>query len=108
MTYDEYQMYGESVIQAEFSDQPCQCVKVHSPTPLAVELHHIYPQAEQRKKHGKVVDRELVPLCDIAHKNIHTLLPRLIRGERVSLGNRYQNSILQEGARRIQSGLSVG
>lgn len=99
--------YSEPVIGAPFEERPCPCVKQHSPTPIRVELHHIYPQAEQKKVHGKLVDKETVPLCDTGHANVHTALTDRLKGKPRTLRNKYQQWVADEGFNRIQRGLGA-
>lgn len=91
------------VVKAPFEDLPCQCVKHHIPKPLEIEKHHFFPQHLQRRRYGKVVDHETVNLCDVAHKNVHIALAKRLKGEPFRLWNRYQESIVEEGLRRIRA-----
>lgn len=93
-------MSEPAVVKAPFEDAPCQCVRRHSPVPLEIEKHHVYPQGMQVKRHGKVIDKETVPLCDVAHKNVHIALTKRLRGEPFRLWNRYQESIVEAGLGR--------
>lgn len=95
---------GNVAATAFFDDFPCACVRHHTPKPTSVELHHPYPQYAQKARYGKVVDDRTVPLCPTAHTNVHDGLRRLLRGEEYRLGNRYLQSIAEEGHRRISEG----
>lgn len=87
-----------------FEAAPCQCVGSHSPLSKGIELHHPYPQGEQKKRYGKVVDNRTVALCPTAHGNVHLALAARLKGKDFRLGNRYQESIVAEGLRRIREG----
>ena len=95
---------GEVSIFLDFGEAPCECVKRHSPLPLRVEKHHIYPQAEQKKRHGKLVDKTTVPLCDVAHANVHVAIDKRMRGEEYRLRNAYQQEIADAGMEKIRKG----
>ena len=97
-------MYKRQAYTASFAEQPCQCVKNHSPKPLAVELHHRWPQADQIARFGHLVDPERVPLCDTAHKNVHTAIDKWLRGQPCDLPNKYQRKLAQFGYQRIADG----
>ena len=85
-----------------FEERLCRCVKAHSPKPLVVEEHHLYPQSLQRRRHGKLVDRQTVTLCSSGHRNVHKALdPFAEGGELGELRNRYLQGVVEEGARRI-------
>lgn len=86
-----------------FEASPCPCVNRHSPRPRNVDLHHVYPQGEQKLKHGSVIDRETVPLCKSGHDAVHYAITRLLGGQKVWLGNSYLQEVAEEGVRRIQS-----
>ena len=92
------------VINAPFEAEPCRCVKNHVPRPTSVEMHHPWPQYDQIKKHKRVVDDRTVPLCGVAHNNVHEAIRRRLRGEDFRLGNRYQQALAEEGERRIREG----
>ena len=84
-----------------FAAAPCPCVKRHSPVPKNVDLHHVYPQSEQRRRHGALVDRETTALCKSGHDAVHWAIDRLLRGESVWLGNSHLQGVAEEGVRRI-------
>ena len=89
-------------ISLPFEDDPCQCVGRHVPAPMRVERHHVYPQAEQIKCHGKVVDKTLVSLCDTSHASVHIAMSKTLKGEFFRLGNRYLQAIVDDGVSRIR------
>lgn len=87
--------------RAPFEEAPCKCVKRHVPKPLTVELHHLYPQAAQRKRYGKVVDSTTIPLCGSAHNNVHEALERRLRGESYRTANRHVDELVEYGYRKV-------
>lgn len=84
--------------------KPCRCLVHHHPNPLRTEGHHVYPQAEQIKAFGEVLDETLVDLCRTGHGNVHVAIDRMLRGERYKLGNRHLQAVAEEGVRRIEEG----
>ena len=94
--------------QQAFIERPCPCVKNHNPIPLRVELHHVYPQSEQKKRYGRVVLHDTVPLCDTAHKNVHYAITKKLDGYEFRLSNRYQESVAKQGVEYIRAGVETG
>ncbi len=97
-------MEGIVTATAVFDDAPCICVTRHVPIPKTVELHHPFPQSAQRARYGKVIDNRTVALCGTAHNTVHDAMRRRLNGENYRLGNRYQQSLVDEGVRRIREG----
>ena len=95
---------AEVTTQVAFDAAPCACVRQHTPKPTSVEMHHPWPQYDQIKKHGKVIDDRTVPLCGVAHNNVHEAMRRVLRGEEYRLGNRYLQALVEEGVRRVREG----
>jgi hypothetical protein len=88
-------------LAARFEDQKCKCVKNHTPVPIEVELHHIFPRAIQVDMFGDVQDGERVPLCRTAHRNVHLALAAMLEGRTVPDVNPYTRSVAREGFDRI-------
>lgn len=86
---------------ATFAARPCLCCKGHTPIPLQVELHHIWPQYDQIALYGALHDRETVPLCRTAHRNLHIFLTALMAGKEPPHVNAYTARLVREGLRRI-------
>lgn len=95
-------------LTASFAAAPCQCCLGHTPVPLEVERHHVYPEAVQRAVHGRVVDPQLVPLCRTAHRNLHLVLDALLAGTAPPRVNAYTRRWAEEGYRRILAGRPEG
>ena len=91
----------EHVVQLAFEDAPCKCLKHHSPKPLTTEQHHPFPDGEQRKIYGKVIDNTTIPLCDTGHKNVHVALSKWLKGQPCELPNKHQRAIAYQGYQKI-------
>lgn len=48
----------------------CQCMASHSPTPLVLEHHHIWPQ----EFNGPTVPENMIWICATTHNTVHTYL----------------------------------
>ncbi len=83
----------------------CLCVGDHSPKPLDIEVHHIWPIGQG----GPDVRGNRIPLCPTAHSSVHWLLREYKRhngtppwDDRRRL-NPYLRYLAAEGWRRIQT-----
>lgn len=94
---------GEHILALPFHTAPCQCVADHRPLPLIIELHHKFPQAEQKKVYGRIVDNERVALCSNSHDSVHVVLTAMLAGKPYPRVNPYILGIAREGYRRIKA-----
>lgn len=83
---------------------PCRCVKEHTPVPVLTEQHHVYPQAEQIRAHGAVVDQERVSLCSTGHHNVHAYITATLDGAPVPRINAYLRDVALRGVAKIRAG----
>ncbi len=89
---------------APFAARPCLCCKGHTPIPLQIELHHIWPQYDQIALYGALRNRETVALCRSSHRNLHIYLTALMAGQPLPHVNAYTARLAREGLRRITAG----
>ena len=92
---------SEATATASFEDFPCACVARQSPKPARIERHHVWPQGSQIARHGRVVDKTTVDLCDTGHAAVHEMIRRRSKGEDFVLGNRYLRGLAEEGLRKM-------
>ncbi len=92
---------SESFVSLPFEVKPCQCLKVHAPQPKITQQHHIWPQSDQKKKHGKVIDHTTVSLCGTAHDSVHAAISAWVKNKPFTLENRYQRAIANKGYQKI-------
>lgn len=106
MTMNEKETQGLEVIlpqAAPFHEAPCGCVRVHTPRPATIEKHHIFPQAVQLEKYGKLVEPETVALCPSSHRSVHYSIDRNLKGQHHVLGNAYLRPLVKYALRKIRS-----
>lgn len=93
----------EELRSVSFEREPCLCVKRHSPVALVTERHHPHPQAEQRRVWGAVLDDRVVPLCGVAHSNVHLVLDALLRNQEPPRTSAYIRNLAILGYRRTMA-----
>jgi hypothetical protein len=69
-------------------------------------MHHEFPKGIQEQIYGEVRDKTLIPLCDVAHKNIHMALSAWLKNKPFVLGNRHQRAIAYRGYQKIKESLA--
>lgn len=62
-----------------FTEEACQCVKRHSPTPSLVHSHHIVP----KYLGGADTKANLITLCPSGHYVVHDLIRKFIAADGV-------------------------
>jgi hypothetical protein len=82
----------------------CGCVKAHSPQPVVLERHHIWPKGHG----GPSVPGNYVWLCPTAHGNVHEYLDYMLKtgGMHPSDWRRYNTTcraVAEQGYRRIEA-----
>jgi hypothetical protein len=85
-----------------FATHPCPCCVEHRPKPLETELHHTFPQADQRRIFGKLLYPATVPLCRTAHRNVHIVLNALLAGAPPPRVNAHTLAVAREGYEAIR------
>jgi hypothetical protein len=85
-----------------FHVAPCKCVARHSPLPLTVERHHVFPKALQIHVWGAVRDNETVPLCGTSHNAVHSVIDALLDAQPVVSGhtNHYVRMLAEQAVFR--------
>lgn len=89
-------------------EAPCQCVTGHTPVPVLTEQHHVYPQGEQIKVYGRVVDQERVPLCSTGHHNVHVYITAVLNQKPLPRINPYLRDVALRGVAKIRQGQKGG
>jgi hypothetical protein len=92
------------------NDRVCECRSVHSPYPLELERHHIWPLGMG----GPDTSDNVAWVCPTTHTNIHELLRHIVRVGMLTWGevgamydvpvSRYAFDLAHEGYRRFIAG----
>ena len=88
---------------APFDEAPCECLMYHAPEPVITEAHHTWPQYDQIRKHGRLIDRTTVSICPTIHRNVHRSIDLQLRGIPHRIRNRYGRRLADYALEKIRS-----